>query len=215
MDNLSYFLNRLENRDTYSQRESWLRGNFDGVLSGVTGMHTIAEEQVRALLGTGRVVDEMAIFVPERNLMFTVLTQALKAGWVAFNYAEDTVETSPIASAYSVEYLFMRKDGVRYRLEIMSKGDGFSPWHSYLEERCNATGEPCVLAHASFKVPSDAEYGAAVVALRSAGYDAVQHCTSSYGRFSYFLNTDTELLNIPVLKPRINTRDTQANDYGR
>jgi hypothetical protein len=191
-----------------SERERIIREQMDSILAQLERKRATAQEEVRALLGTTHFVDEMAVLVPQRDLMFTFMVGALRRGWEAFNHADDVVETSPIPSSYEVEYLFLRKDGVPYRIEVMNISGGFSPWHHSLEHICDTSGDPLAMAHASFKVPDETSYGAAVVALRSAGYEPIQHCTSHYGRFSYFAISDRDLSR-PTLKPRLNLRDAK------
>lgn len=184
---------------------NYLRENMDTVLASVQARWSLAWEKVRGLLGPAYPVDEMALYFADRNDMFVFISLAVQRGWCVFNCSEDTVETRPVPAQYGVEYWFLHKDGVPYRLECMTVNEGFSAYHGALKEMIFSYDIPYVLAHASFKVANDENYGSAVVALRGDDFELVQHCTSTYGRFSYFLNSDRT--DIPALKPRINLRD--------
>lgn len=184
--------------------EEKLRRNADQAFTVVNERWGLASEEVRGLLGTSFTVDEMALYFPGRELLIAFIAKAVQRGWRVFNYAEDDVETRPIVGQYSVEYWFLQHDLRPYRLELMNVTDGFSPYHSSLQFACDQLTLPYVLAHASFKVAGDEAFGATNVALRAAGYELAQHCTSSYGKFSYYLGG---VNNMPAIKPRINTRD--------
>jgi hypothetical protein len=157
------------------------------------------------MFGASYEIDEMALYFPDPHLVFEFASRAVQQGWQMFNSAEDVVETSPIPSDYEVRYWFLRHGDYSYRLELMNVGEGFSPYHGALHNVMRRFSRPCGLAHASFKVPNEKQYAAAVVGLGNAGYSLAQHCSSSYGRFSYYLRDDEGWMT--AIKPRINLRD--------
>lgn len=171
----------------------------------------LMNEEVRGLFGAECSVDEMAVYFPDRDLLVTFMAQATQRGWRLFNFAEDNVTTRPIIGAYAVEYWFMEHEDHDYRLELMTIPEGFSPYHTSLHEACVLHQAPASIVHASFKVPDEAGYGAAVVGLRKAEYELAQHCESTYGRFSYFLRYDSGEAR-PALKPRLNMRDVSTEE---
>lgn len=189
--------------------ESKLRRGIDDIFSVLTVKWSAADQQIRGLLGADGVVDEMALFFPTKDLMFVFISKAVQRDWVLFNQDDDVVETTPIQSSYDVEYWFLQHPDLPYRLELMLVLDGYSPYHGMLRQACEQLSMPAVLAHASFKTQSEEAYANAVRALRSAGYEVAQHCTSSYGRFSYFIGDPNE--DLVALKPRINLRDSEAS----
>lgn len=175
--------------------------------------------QVLGDLGFVHGIDEIAIQVPNRLALLNLIQQAVaRDGVVLSNTATDHVNTLPLQGCYSVDYAFLTGfsiDGVHpYRIEIMHKTHGFSPLHdAILTAIADKASAWCV--HASFKVHDENEYGAATHALRKGGYESVQRCDSTYGRFSYWqpydLDTEASTLgeDFLYLKPRVNLRDAQ------
>lgn len=201
MDNISAFL--LSGNEPQMTR---LSRSWDAIMKNIYERWELSDEEVRGLFGASYDVDEMALYFPSQDLLVYFIKRAVQNGWVLFNHVEDHVITTPINSIYGVEYWFLRKEGVPYRLELMRVIDGYSPYHGSLQEACDEANFPVLMAHASFKVSDQMNYGAVVVALRNAGFEVMQHCTSSYGRFTYAI--DNERKNeLPPIKPRINTRD--------
>lgn len=183
-----------------------LSRSWDNIMEHVHLHWNNANTEVRGLLGLS--VDEIALYFPDQDLLLQFIKRAVKNGWVLFNHVEDEVTTGPINSMYGVQYWFLRKEGLPYRLELMQVIDGFSPYHGTLQEACDLCQFPVLLAHASFKVEGESAYGTAVFTLRNAGFELMQHCTSSYGKFSYMIDQDRKYEIAPI-KPRINTRDAQ------
>lgn len=208
MFNFEEGLSRLMEEATKETPESRMLRKTQEVFESIDNFWRVCNEEVRGLLGSSS-VDEMALYFPRRDYLFSFMAKAVRDDWVVFNMDEDEVQVSPINSNYGVEYWFLRKEGVPYRLEMMVVRDGFSPYHGALQEVSERHGLALVLAHASFKVSDEARYAASGVALRNAGYEVAQHCTSTYGRFSYYLNPERETM--PPLKPRINVRDAGAD----
>jgi hypothetical protein len=201
MDNISAFL--LGERESQMLR---LNRSWDSIMKNVYERWELSDEEVRGLFGASCGVDEMALYFPGQDLLAYFIKRAVQSGWMLFNHVEDQVVTTPINSVYGVEYWFLRKEGVPYRLELMRVLDGYSPYHGSLQEACDECDFPVLLAHASFKVIDQMSYGSAVVALRNAGFELMQHCTSSYGKFSYMIDNERNT-ELPPIKPRINTRD--------
>lgn len=187
-----------------------LSRGWDAIMKNVYQHWELSDEEVRGLFGASWGVDEMALFFPSQDLLVYFIKRAVQNGWVLFNQVEDKVVTTPINSIYGVEYWFLRKEGVPYRLELMQVLDGYSPYHGSLQGACEECNFPVLLAHASFKVDDQMSYGSAVVALRNAGFELMQHCTSSYGKFSYMIDNERKNQLSPI-KPRINTRDGERN----
>lgn len=186
--------------------ETKLRAGIDTAFEQLHEKWKLANEEVRGLFGAAYLVDEMALYFPDSDLLTLFVSKAVQRGWVLFNHAEDNVTTRPIPGAYVVQYWFLRHEEREYRLELMTVDEGHSPYHASLHHLCQQMATPISLAHASFKVTNETNYAAAGVALRNGGFELGQHCTSSYGRFSYYLN-DTEGRRLPALKPRLNERD--------
>lgn len=188
--------------------EAKLRRGADMLFERANHVWERMNEELRGLFGAKSFIDEMAFYFPDRELLFIFIGKAVQRGWVLFNFAEDNVITQPIPGDYGVEYWFLMHPDRSYRLELMTVPTGFSPYHASLQERMRRISRPAALAHASFKVADENAYAAAVVTLRQAGYELAQHCTSTYGRFSYFLSGDA---NVTALKPRLNVRDGGAD----
>jgi hypothetical protein len=185
--------------------------SIDSIFETIQSKWSAVDEEVRGLLGPEQRVDEMALYFTNFDALVKLMAKAVRRGWVVFNQDEDQVNTKPIVSDYGVEYWFLRHEDYSYRLELMHIPDGFSPYHQGIREYLERNYACLALAHASFKVPDEASYARAVVALRSAGYDLLQHCTSTYGRFSYYAN-GSEGYKFPIIKPRINIRDGAEED---
>lgn len=191
--------------------EAKLRERTGAYLETVDQKWQLMNEEVRGLFGAERTVDEMAVYFPNRDLLVTFMAQAVQRGWRLFNFAEDNVVTRPIIGTYAVEYWFMEHEDHDYRLELMTIPEGFSPYHASLFEACRLHSAPASIVHASFKVPDEESYGAAVVGLRKADYELAQHCESTYGRFSYFVRYEADNAR-PALKPRLNMRDASTQE---
>lgn len=161
-------------------------------------------------------IDEVAIQVPNRLALLNLIQHLTAVDGLALtNTATDHVETLPLRTCYSVDYAFitgeaLRLDGTHsYRLELMHKTVGVSPLHDVLFEAV-AEQSAAWVVHASFKVPTEDEYGVVGHRLRDNSYECVQRCDSTYGRFSYWQPLDIDDDNkseFVFLKPRVNTRD--------
>lgn len=187
--------------------EEKLRAGIDTALEQLHEKWKLVNEEVRGLFGTSYTVDEMALYFPDPDLLTMFVGKVVERGWVLFNHAEDNVSTRPIPGAYAVQYWFLRHEERDYRLELMTVDEGHSPYHASLHHLCQQMSAPVSLAHASFKVPDEKTYAAAGIALRNGGFELGQHCTSAYGRFSYYLNEDATRF-VPAIKPRLNDRDS-------
>lgn len=171
--------------------------NMDSILKDIEARHTNESEEVRGLLNYQ--VDEMSLCFADDKTLLAFISGMVRRGWVLFNQDEDEVVTRPLPSSYTAQYWFLRHMEREYRFEMLLITDGHSPYH--YSQTLAANGFPW-LAHASFQLPNEAAYANAVRVLRDAGYEALQHCTSNYGRFSYFTSEEGH-----VIKPRLNTRD--------
>jgi hypothetical protein len=188
--------------------EQKLREGIDQVFEQCHEKWNEINEEVRGLFGTTYLVDEMALYFPDPDLLMVFVGKAVQRGWVLFNQAEDNVTTQPIPGAYAVQYWFLRHPDRQYRLELMAIDEGHSPYHASLRHMCSQLASPVSLAHASFKVPDEKAYAATSIGLRKGGFDLAQHCTSDYGRFSYYINSSEDRF-LPTVKPRVNLRDDQ------
>jgi hypothetical protein len=173
-----------------------------------------SQESLRGLLGSAE-IDEMAVYFAHEVHLLRWMSLCVREGWQLFNTDTDRVQVQPIPADYAVQYWFLRKEGEPYRLELMMVQDGFSPYHNWLEwcasqERGRRRPIPTMLAHASFKCATEAEYGTAVHLLRSHDYNPMQLCLSNYGRFSYWREGVGAGKGMPPLKPRLNTRDVPS-----
>lgn len=170
----------------------------------------------RDKLPEGAVIDEASILVPNPWHGYHVGMNLREADWEEFNEAEDVVATNPFGTRYAVRYVFYRSPDTPYRIELMMPfpdfmGEaGFSPLHSALWV---PTGRPpeesrtrrYPVPHLSFKVPDRRGYGKAIQHLKDQGLMHAQTCQSTYGAFSYWL--DTNVGRQIYLKPRHNMRD--------
>jgi hypothetical protein len=203
--NVAHLLDSVPRFGSEDPVQSMIR-DIPTILSKIDDRWYLANEHVRGLFGPSCLVDEMALYFNSDHALFSFMACALRRGWITFNQDEDEVTTWPIDSSYSVSYWFMSNEKVDYRLELMRVTDGFSPYHGSLEQYCAASSRAVLIAHASFKVADEQAYAAAGVGLRNCDYEVMQHCESSYGRFSYFTNNE-DRSGMPVIKPRINIRD--------
>lgn len=143
-------------------------------------------------------IDEIAVMFRTREELWGWITGAVQEpGVTVFNYAEDRVKTEPIVSSYEVEYTFLRREQVPWRIEAMMIRQGSSPYHSSLR------GQGRVV-HASFRCSDVPQYDNVIDAMWERGdVELVQRCESTYGKFSYWRVAGSGLL----LKPRVNLRD--------
>lgn len=185
--------------------EDRMVNDFDGIMQVVNSRWSMAEQELRALFGVGFTIDEMALYFRTDEALNMFMAKAVRSGWVVFNQAEDHVTTLPIPGQYGVLYWFLRHEELPYRLELMRITEGFSPFHGVLDMQGQLSERAVLMAHASFKTASEGEYAGAGVGLRNGDHELMMHCTSSYGRFSYY-GKDPEG-ELPVLKPRLNLRD--------
>lgn len=182
-------------------------------------------ETLRGVLGAKANVDEMALIFPGDAELLAYLRYAVRVpGYELFNAAYDHVHVEPIRTGYDASYWFMTTpdyvpDVKGYRLELMVLAGGYSPLHNWLADKAVQREEMPyrTTIHGSFKCSDEEGYAEAVHALRSAGYESIQRCRSSYGRFSYWMQQDPDYwknggsASHPawLLKPRVNLRDAK------
>lgn len=168
-------------------------------------------------LPLGHSIDEVAVQTMDPGRMSDYLN---RNEWEQFNDARDVVYTNPFGTRYSVSYRFFRHSAVRYRMEVMTMNDGFSPLHQSLwEQTTRMRGDNLDLLpvpHLSFKpnflspitegpLPARRQYGKVVNHLVSKACLLAQACQSTYGVFGYFIGNETA--RQVYLKPRVNLRD--------
>lgn len=170
-------------------------------------------EVVRGIFGSGASLDEMALIFPGDAELLQYLRYAVRVpGYELFNTAYDHVQVEPVRTSYDTNYWFMRAPA-GYRLELMVMNGGYSPLHMLLADQAVQREEPPYRAtvHASFKCVDEEAYAIATHGLRDAGYESVQRCTSTYGRFSYWSRVDAGSVQPAwLLKPRVNLRDVRG-----
>lgn len=161
-----------------------------------------SQEALRGIFGARYDIDEIAVWFPTDTMAMTTITALVQfAKFEMFAAASDIVRVGKFDCEYAAQYWFLRKEGFPYRLELMTKTGGFSPFHDMLAHGAEGS---CVVAHASFKVPEEESYASAVHNLRAANYTSLMMCDSTYGKFGYFSDDDA---NAPI-KPRLNRRDS-------
>lgn len=176
----------------------------DALLQKVREGYLKNQEIIRGLFGPKILIDEMALLIGSNDHMYRWLTAIVREpGYEIFNSATDSIQTKPIASVYAAHYWFIRTP-FPYRLEMMRIGAGFSPLHSQFTE--GEVTNPFAV-HASFKCADEEEYASAQVGLRASGFDMALSCTSTYGRFSYYIDSDGDA--DWYIKPRLNLRDVK------
>jgi hypothetical protein len=171
--------------------------------------HQQAQEELRGMFGAEAVIDEMALMFRDPDVLRSWVDAAVRIpGVTLFNTAHDSVGTQPIPGRYSVHYWFLSVPEVYgpWRVEAMFAHPG-SPLHDSL--RRQGRGEELLMVHASFKCPDEEAYGVATNTLARNGYEPVQKCESTYGRFSYWRHEDA--VRGVFLKPRVNLRDAEAD----
>lgn len=177
------------------------------------------EKYTRTLGNLGFVngIDEIAVDTWDSLAFLNLMQSLVSEPGVAFtNAAHDVVRTDPFGTAYEVDYLFatglnLYSDRHPYRIECMNITDGWSPLHTAARLEAEAMHAAAWMVHASFKCTDEADYGATTHRLREAGWECLQRCTSTYGRFSYWKPFDRDLDDSGnlCLKPRVNLRDAQ------
>lgn len=199
-----------ETRERFFRQEADNLSTLRRLLAEVQEYHASLSEKIRGILGAGIELDEMAFIFPKASGLMVVMRDLLAIeGYELFNRASDIVETSPILSQYAVEYWFARTP-FNYRLELMRVLDGYSPLHRVYTELEESVGSQSLgyQVHASFKCSSLEAYAESQYALRQAGYECVQRCESTYGKFSYYAELDDQdALPTWYIKPRVNLRD--------
>lgn len=179
----------------------WVKSTLDHVHVEWSEMKGI----VRGLLGTQFNVDEMSLLFHDEEVLATFVRAAVaQEGYTLFNSAYDTVQTRPLRSEYHVRYWFLSTPH-DYRLELMTAYRG-SPLH---DRMMASFPGGAVGVHASFKCPTEEAYAQANAALYRNGYEPVQFCLSSYGKFGYWMQEESEGMPDWFLKPRVNLRDAQ------
>lgn len=184
---------------------------WEANLSELDVMYDEANSAVSTLHGTSfqPYVDELAILMPNHEMVMEFVTDAVQHGWVYFNNSVDVVAAEPFGTTYEVQYHFLRHNDKPWRLEVMRKTGGISPLHDTLS-RMALSGFPVV--HASFKEQTAEDYAVAQAILNEGGYTLAQECVSTYGRFGYWRRLASP--QAFYLKPRINTRDA-VRGYGK
>ena len=206
------FMEQLMGQAVYeSSAEEIFRANREELVDHLRTGATECNETLRGMFGTSYHVDEMAVMLGNHHDAMILITTLIELeDFELFNAAKDIVNTTPIPSTYAVQYWFVRTPW-DFRIEVMTLGDGFSPVHSALEYQLRSQNHGVGAVHASFKVPDEDRYAAAVHQLQKNGYSLQQHCESNYGRFSYFGPTvggqEDDPINPWTIKPRINIRD--------
>jgi len=197
------------------QAEEWV----SSIMKSVVQYHAEAQEELRGMFGTAYIIDEMALMFTSPAWALRWISSAVRIpGMTLFNSANDHVQTRPVPSRYDVHYWFLSSpftEGVdepgeeRWRIECMYPHPG-SPLHDAYRRMMRRND--VMTMHASFKGPDEEAYGVAVKTLRDNGYEAAQLCTSTYGRFSYWLPQEDEDGSGVYLKPRVNLRDAVGED---
>jgi hypothetical protein len=170
-------------------------------------------------------IDEFALMFFERDHLFNWISAAVKEPDVRlFNYANDTVHTQPFRTHYRVEYWFLTHPDRPYRLELMLKGDGFSPLHDHMANEVTQVIEvdegvyeqqydaPAGV-HVSAKLDGPANYASVCGDLADMDeLEYLQFCRSDYGHFSYWRVNPlwTSDLGPVYFKPRVNLRDSEV-----
>jgi hypothetical protein len=149
-------------------------------------------------------IDEVAIYFRQDEGKTRWLKGAVaEEGVEIFNYATDSVDTRPLNTRYDVQYTFVRKENLEWRVEAMWIENGHSPLHLAVAQNRSGSFWPI---HASFKCGNIAEYRKVMRALRDDDCLLLQVCESAYGLFSYFQVGGKQL----ALKPRVNLRDADV-----
>lgn len=190
---------------TSEEEDDVIREGVENALKNVNHGYVSMSEALRGVFGTKYEIDEMALWFCHMDVALEWIAEAVRfPGYELFNVADDFVSTSPIPSDYKVRYWFLRTP-YNYRLEIMNLKSGYSPFHSMFSE----SGATIAKIHASFKVPSEDEFGLVTANLCNNGFEVLQRCTSSYGRFNYLRDPLVESMGGRdwTLKPRVNLRD--------
>lgn len=123
------------------------------------------------------------------------------SGWELFDHTKDSIVCETPGAYrnedFRVEFKFWRHPDERWRIESMIKlgGHNASPLHDHA--LAITKGEPAII-HASFKLPTEAQYERAITGQRTMPTLSYRN---SYGRFSYFGWLP------PYIKPRVNLRD--------
>lgn len=158
-------------------------------------------------------IDEVAYLFKVPAVAAEFVHQAVQEqGCALFNASDDVVDTGPLRSSYSVRYQFLTVPPMyvpasagSVRIEAMQITEGHSPLH-HLEASTIDRGTGRAV-HASFKCETEEAYAEAGRQLKKNEWESVQRCTSSYGRFSYWLPLIPEELDFQLyLKPRVNLR---------
>lgn len=158
-------------------------------------------------------IDEVAYLFKVPAVAAEFVHQAVQeTNCVLFNSNDDVVDTGPLRSSYSVRYQFLsvplmylaNNSAPMVRIEAMQITDGHSPLHHLESSTIERSGRAI---HASFKCDTEEAYAEAGRQLKKAEWESVQRCSSSYGRFGYWLplipdDSDFQL----YLKPRVNLR---------
>jgi hypothetical protein len=172
------------------------------ILSAVIDGYAKCQEALVDTGWTSSKIDEMGLLVDDHEEALSLISQSVSLPVCQlFNYAEDRVSTAPVPGSYSVQYWFLSMPRGNFRVEVMNVATG-SPIHDALRR---ATSIFPLAVHASFKCADEEQYAQAHTQLLRAGWERWQRCNSSYGRFSYYGNSDLSLGWL--LKPRLNLRD--------
>lgn len=149
------------------------------------------------------VYDEVSLLFSKPAELEDFKEWAVAQGLEHFNSVQrDQMVRQDKAQAFGVRFEFLRLPNRPWRIEAMCILEGCAPLH---EEALRRSGEGCVV-HLSYKCRDLQTYQEHVRSLWDEGRIKKAEYRNSYGMFSYWVPTGSELR--PFLKPRVNLRDS-------
>jgi hypothetical protein len=183
---------------------------YQTLLKAAQRAYVMADYEVGVDLMLGREIDEVAILAPSAADQANFVRWCEDEGLVVFDHADDTmhrfsVDTQELVmkevdESFDVHFDFVRFGGAPWRMEIMSVTDGVSSLHREIK--------PWSVVHASWKERDYLDLVNMTQRLHGRGIPLQGSYRNSYGFFSYWGQMPDWRHRLPLLKPRVNMRDT-------
>jgi hypothetical protein len=152
-------------------------------------------------LGESYRIDEIALLWENAAELNSFVQWASGGGGMEWfnSVQEDRMERVDKPSEFKVRFEFLKFPDADWRIEAMCVLEGEAPLHT---KHLKIVGNGAIV-HASFKVPTEADYWESFGWLEEAQFFKVAEYVNSYGWFSYWDSLDS----LHYFKPRVNRRD--------
>jgi hypothetical protein len=152
-------------------------------------------------------VDEVALLFSSSDELHRFIAYAVDVADADYfnSVPRDTMRRMDHPSTFEVQFAFLRLPERPWRIEAMTVLEGDAPLH---RSALNMMGEGCVV-HLSYKCADLDRYQHEVRNLMNHEDRMMAEYRNSYGMFSYWQTQRRTPSLYPLLKPRVNLRDTE------